>query len=345
MDAAFASQFPLRTESGTLAAVGRSLTCPSSQREIVMNIKKEKAVTAEYWSDHIAESNAFSPELYWLALPAVQKRYQLRACAGKNHPSWVHYCLEEFLGNRTPVERMLSVGCGTGGLERDLNRLSAFRHCDAIDMAPGAIELARREAAANHASTIHYDVRDIERSDLPRSHYDVIWFNGSLHHIGELETVCALVRDALKPSGRLFFNEYVGPNHFDFGERQQEAMRNAFNLIPTEYRRSYVPGNAGKVQETVPLPDPAEVSRVDPSEAVRSQDILSVVRDHFEILALNACGGSLLQFLLHGIAGNFKEDDPRSMRILQMLFDIEDALIDSGSLQSDFVVVAATPKN
>jgi hypothetical protein len=68
---------------------------------------------------------------------------------------------------------------------------------------------------------------------------------------------------------------------------------------------------------------------------------LKVVNDYFDIQTINPCGGSLLQFLLHGIAGNFRLEDPHSMRILQMLFDIEDGLIDSGALKSDFVVVAA----
>ncbi len=84
--------------------------------------------------------------------------------------------------------------------------------------------------------------------------------------------------------------------------------------------------------------------RVDPSEAVRSQDILTVVGEHFEIVALNPCGGSILQFALHGICGNFREDDADSMRVLAMLFDIEDALLAAHALGSDFVVVAARPK-
>ena len=39
--------------------------------------------------------------------------------------------------------------------------------------------------------------------------------------------------------------------------------------------------------------------------------------------------------------GNFKQSDSQSMLILNMLFEIEDALVDSGDIQSDFVVVAA----
>lgn len=302
-----------------------------------------KQVTADHWSENMAGSDAFSAEVYWLAVPAVQKRHQRKATAGGDYPGWVQYCLGEFLSNRAPVARMLSIGCGTGTLERELYRLNAFAHCDAMDIAPAALEVAKAEALAIGATTINYLLTDIEQVDLPGNHYDAVWFNGSLHHIRELEEVCRRVRHCLKPGGWLFFNEYVGANHFGFAADQRAAISHAFELIPERFRRSFVHGSYGQLQQVVPLPDPVEVVRVDPSEAVRSEDILSVVQEHFEIRAMNPCGGSLLQFLLHGIAGNFRQDDPQSMRILQMLFEIEDGLIESGTLRSDFVVVAATP--
>lgn len=304
----------------------------------------DKQTTSEYWSDNLAGSNPFSAEVYWLAIARVQQRFQRQATAGRGYPDWVHYCVGEFLQPQLPVGRMLSIGCGSGALERELLRLRAFHQCDAIDLAPGAIEAARREAAALQASTIDYRVQDVERSALPPQHYDAIWFNGSLHHVGALESVCAGVCRALKPDGWLFFHEYVGANHFGFDPRQRAALEHAFGLIPERMRRSCVAGQGGQVLQSVLMPDPAEVARVDPSEAVRSADILGVVRQHFDVVAENRCGGTLLQFVLHGIAGNFREDDPASMAVLEMLFAIEDGLIASGDLRSDFVAVAARPK-
>ena len=87
-----------------------------------------------------------------------------------------------------------------------------------------------------------------------------------------------------------------------------------------------------------------EVAKVDPSEAIRSEEILDVVLRYFEVVEKRDLGGTLLQFLLSGIAGNFRADDPRSLRILEMLFTIEDALMEVGDLESDFVVVVARPK-
>lgn len=314
-------------------------------KDIMMTLTADqdlKQVTADHWSENMAGSDAFSADVYWLAVPAVQKRHQQKATAGTGYPGWVQYCLGEFLGTHAPAERMLSIGCGTGTLERELYQLKAFQHCDAMDIAPAALEVAKAEALAIGASTIEYLLADIEQLELPANHYDAVWFNGSLHHIRELETVCQRVRHSLKPGGWLFFNEYVGANHFGLGDEQRAAISHAFDLIPERFRRSFVQGSFGQTQPIAPLPDPVEVAKVDPSEAVRSADILRVVDAHFEIRALNPCGGSLLQFLLHGIAGNFRQDDPHSMRILQMLFDIEDGLIESGALTSDFVIVAAT---
>lgn len=304
-----------------------------------------KAITARRWSENMAGTDAFSPQVYWLAVPEVQNRFQRLACRGTAFPAWVQYCVGVFLGRDRPVSNMLSIGCGNGALERDLFRLNAFYHCDAIDIAPAAIEAAIREADAIGARSIHYSVTDVEKVDLPEGCYDAVWFNGSLHHIRELETVCERVRRSLKPGGWLFFKEYVGANHFAFGSQQSAAITQAFALIPERYRLSFVNGSFGEVQQAAPLPDPVEVARVDPSEAVRSQDILKVVEDYFEFRVLNPCGGSLLQFLLHGIAGNFTSEDPASMRILRMLFDIEDGLIESGTLKSDFVVAAANPRH
>ena len=55
-------------------------------------------------------------------------------------------------------------------------------------------------------------------------------------------------------------------------------------------------------------------------------------------------GGTLLQYVLKEIAGHFGAGDPAADAVLEMLFKIEDALIDSGELESDFMLIVAKPK-
>lgn len=307
-----------------------------------MNTQQNSSATqvADLWSRKLDDGGEFSSDVYWLAVPEVYRSYIRAATRGRREDSWVNDCVAEFLAGRTPVERMLSIGCGTGALERHLHELGAFRECDAWDIAPTAIETARRLAREEGRTNIHYEVRDANTPDFlagPEAVYDAVWFNSSLHHIEALERVCEAVARSLKPGGWLFVHEYVGPNVFALTPRQKEVIRAAFELIPERFRR-----NGRSTVATAPaIPYPPEVAAVDPSEAIRSADILEVVGHYFDVVESNPAGGTVLQFLLHGIAGNFRPEDPESMEVLEMLIRIEKTLVGVGDLQSDFVMLTA----
>jgi 2-polyprenyl-3-methyl-5-hydroxy-6-metoxy-1,4-benzoquinol methylase len=305
------------------------MTVPASDSERV----------ADLWSTQHGGTDTFSPLVYWLAVPEVSQRFQQRSTGGQSG-HWINYCVNTYLGGRVPVARMCSLGCGTGTLERHLAQLNAFSQCDAYDIAPGALDVARRDAAAAGIGGINYEVADLNTLALAQGAYDAIWFNGSLHHMTDLETVCDRVAAALTPDGFVFISEYVGPDRFAFSPRQKTAIQAAFALVPERYRRSFVDPRRA-VQAAALIPNPVEVEQADPSEAVRSSEILKVVHERLDVVVQHDIGGTLLQFLLHGIAGNFRSDDPGSLAILDMLFRIEDALIDSGDLQSDFALIVA----
>lgn len=92
----------------------------------------------------------------------------------------------------------------------------------------------------------------------------------------------------------------------------------------------------------IAVPTERSVIAVDPSEAVRASEIIPVLETRFEILENRPLGGSILQFLLAGIAGNFEDEDGEQW--LNILFQIEDKLIASGDLPSDFALIIARPK-
>ena len=96
-------------------------------------------------------------------------------------------------------------------------------------------------------------------------------------------------------------------------------------------------------KSTANLPTARSVIAVDPSEAVRSDEIVPLLRQYFDIVETKPLGGTILQFLLADIAGNFQQDETGA-QLLEMLFAIEDALIDAGHLDSDFAYIVAAPK-
>jgi len=300
--------------------------------------------TATRWSDE-AIGQHFSREVYWLAVPEVMARY-IRKAVGTSRFSagWMDFLVLEHLRNRLPVRRMASLGCGQGSLERDLARLDAFQHCDAFDIAPGAIATAQREARAAGFDHITYSVADLNTLSLDPGAYEAIWFNGSLHHVDALEHLLGQVAAALVPDGYLFLNEYVGARRFAFPAPQRDAIVACNLLIPPRLRKVRHPDGTVAVRETSPLPDPIQVRAADPSEAVRSDEILPIVAELFDVVVCNGVGGSILQFLLQDIAGNFTSDDPEAQGVLDLLFEIEDRLVALGVIPNDFVVLAARPK-
>jgi ubiquinone/menaquinone biosynthesis C-methylase UbiE len=95
------------------------------------------------------------------------------------------------------------------------------------------------------------------------------------------------------------------------------------------------------VKETT-LPTLRSVLSIDPSEAVRSADIIPVLKNQFEIIEYKPLGGTILQFLLAGIAGNFQ--DKTGEQLLDIIFRLEDTLMECGDLNSDFAFIVARPQ-
>ena len=74
----------------------------------------------------------------------------------------------------------------------------------------------------------------------------------------------------------------------------------------------------------------------------KSSNNIGLLKRYFEIVEFKPLGGTILQFLLTDIAGNFRS--PEGERLLKMLFEIEDALLETNALQSDFGYIVARPR-
>ncbi len=85
----------------------------------------------------------------------------------------------------------------------------------------------------------------------------------------------------------------------------------------------------------------SELAVDDPSEAVRSADIRTVLESALNTIEYKPYGSSILMPVLDDIAGNFERDDPVADRLLEMLFEIEDALMEAGEIESDFAYIVA----
>jgi SAM-dependent methyltransferase len=274
----------------------------------------------------------------------IVREYLHERVSGDPRCDWVTWMLYRHASERADGGRRLSalvLGCGDGWLERRLATDDRIGHVTGIDISEGAIEGARKSAeAAGLADRIEHAVVDLDREGLPTGPWDLVLSHDVIHHVRDLEGLYRRIANALAPSGWLLFCEYVGPNRFDYDRRRQGLADEALLSLPEKYRR--LPGGRGLATRGI-RSDPGEVARLDPSEAVRSDAILPVLRASrdLEIVEEIPYGGSLLSPLLFELVVNFEEGNPEDEAVMRGLCAREKSLIASGELPSDYFVVAA----
>jgi SAM-dependent methyltransferase len=294
--------------------------------------------------DKVNEVWSVSPEeksgalgWYWMAHPMVRERINTLVSGDQSLDAFARLgaWLNEH-GRKLPLDRSISLGCGFGGLERDLARRGMIREMDAFDLAAGAITEARRLAEEAGYGWIRYHVADLEAHDFPSSHYDAVFAHSSVHHVERLEVLSATVHRALRPGGIFHLNEYVGPTRFQWTDAQLHLINGFLDSIPARLRRT---PNGRK--PLVLRPTIEQMMAMDPTEAVRSADIRGVLSQYFTIVEERPYGGTLLHLGLGDIAQNFDAADPDAVEHLQRLFDMEDAMMANGTIGSDFSVITA----
>ncbi len=337
---------------------------------------------AAYWDEHTQKYSDGNTGLFWWEIPEVLRELNRRA-SGDCAVEWWDYVLRKHLCGRLPLGRCLSLGCGTGKLERDLASRNAFVKCDGYDISPGALDRAKQLSTQEGWTNIDYHIGDVNLLELPDQAYDAVWIYGAMHHFADLERVAAQISRTLTPGGILVACEYVGPARFRFPAKQKALANHCLQLLPARYRRrcpaaldailqsdrnqrpaekrsawSALFGNrrandrertddphAHAVADAVGFPTPEQVEARDPSESIRSDEILPIVKQRFEIIEKRDLGGNLFQFLFSGIAQNFQDEDPTGVSLARLVLTIEEALLKAGEFESDFVLFVATPKN
>jgi len=269
------------------------------------------------------------PRTDWSSSPLVDRMINRRV-TGVETRNWLGWVKEKYL--KEPAGLGLSIGCGTGLLERDAIDQGLCRAMEGIDIAAGAIEIARSEVGV---LPVTYRQLDLESDILPPGKYDVVFSAGALHHVNRLDFCVEQLHASLKEDGLLVLNEYTGPCRFQWEARQLKLVFEIYGFLPWRYRYNYLASG------TVPYPQRPEICSMvadDPSEAVRSSEMLDVVERYFERIDRRKIGGTLLNPFLSGILENFDEEDELDRSFILLVAMLEESLIQGGASPSDFVV-------
>lgn len=270
------------------------------------------------------------PGSNWWQVNAVRARWN-KLITGDENMIYPDYVVQKWLAGRQGL-KMLSIGCGTGQRELEFARHTCFKQIDAFDIAPKAIEDAKKSAANQHINNCNFYVGNVYKDSWPDEEYDVVLFHSSLHHFKHIGTLLDKVKSAIKPGGIVVINEYVGANRFQFSKERKRNVNKIYrNVVPDVFKERK---HSRVIKHSVYFPGKLRMIISDPSEAVESVSIPRQMKSHFTLLEQKNYGGNLITFILKDIAHHFNK--PEAQPVLEKLFALEDEWI-SHKTKSDFI--------
>jgi SAM-dependent methyltransferase len=220
----------------------------------------------------------------------------------------------------------VSLGCGEGALERDLRSKGLCASILGIDISTAALKLA--ESRAEGINGIEYREGDLNALELPDAAFDAAFFHQSLHHVEDLDSCLSATASALRPGALVYLDEYVGPSRGEWSASLIKEASELFAQLPASVRRS----------RRLKLP----LDWRDPTEAVRSSEILSAVSRHFRVLERRDYGGNFLSVIHPHLRLEHLEADERGA-LLQSMVDAERMHLAAGHGSYYTVLIAGSP--
>ena len=199
----------------------------------------------------------------------------------------------------------------------------------------GAIANAKTAGVAAQTEFICADLLNLDFSDCT---FDAIVINMALHHVLDIENLMTKIKRWKSPTAILALHEYIGPNRFQWTAATRIEGERLLRSLPADLR---VHGISKEIVNSLWSPTYRDMLFGDPSEAIRSAEMIDIVSSHFELIERRDFGGTLLQPLLVDIIHNFDFENNLAHRLeLDRLFAEERALLQSGRIESNFAFLA-----
>lgn len=300
-------------------------------------VKKRPEIARNKWNRSLEGSSN------WWVIPEVKRRWN-HLISGDVNSSHYEYISRKYFSNKNDLHG-ISLGCGSGDKELLWAATGIFSKIDAYDFSESRITRAIKQAKeTNYDQIVNFQVGNVETLDLAKGCCDVVIVEHALHHFSELEKLLQRVNEWIRPGGYLLVDEFVGPSRLQWTDRQLEIANGVLSILPVRYR-TYWKGSHLRTKKRIFRASRLRMILNDPSESIESSKIMPLLRQMFDILELKEYGGTVLHLVFSGIAHNFLSTDRWTQTYLNLCFDIEDCLLESGEVRSDFAVVVCKKKS
>jgi SAM-dependent methyltransferase len=284
--------------------------------------------------------------LDWMHAPGAANSVN-KMVSGKDLPlgHWAQYAKERHIipllqrlrasGSLQDGLSMVSLGCGSGHIEKSLitdfgwpvNMLQGLEYDSAL-----RADAQRRFSGLNDLPSA-FDFFDFNSSMHCDRKYDVVFCCHSIHHATNLEFFLPVLNGLMRDDSIFIGIDFFGPTRFQIEPEVKNIIRKLDHMLPSNLRLDL--RESPPRESMVSFPSIAEVIAADITESPRSSDLRNLLFSNFPIIDIKSMGGTILRWLLQYRAGNFDHHSPEHRCIANLLFYIEELLIEQKMVRSD----------
>jgi SAM-dependent methyltransferase len=234
-------------------------------------------------------------------------------------------------GPAMPVPYALSLRAGDARLETALVQGGWCEHVTGLDLDQQRVQGANLAVPAALRAQVSFRHGDLA-AWVPPEPLGAVIARSVLHRQAQLEETLDHVLAMLAPGGVVFVDEFVGPACFQWTDAQLRAINRLLACLPDEFLLD-LSAEDGRRKRDVGRPDPADYTESNPTDAVRSDEILACLDERFERVEVHLYGGALYHQFFTRIMGNFASRP----ELVSLVMEVDAMLTDAGVLSSDYV--------
>ena len=225
------------------------------------------------------------------------------------HSEIVSFC------NSLDNPRILSLGCGYGGVELEVARnLKKPYHMTAVDLNGQLFTKARKEAEVN-AFDIRFIASDLNFVKIREESFDLIFAHASLHHLLNLEHVFLQIYKGLKENGRLIIQDIIGKTQILFWKENVDKAIEIVKNMPPQYKKD-IPSNHPIIP---PYVEPSDQKGM---EGIRQEEIPEMLESFFSPVKVFSYGSFMRLICTHPVLGKrLDPDNSTDRKYLEQLFN------------------------
>ncbi len=229
-----------------------------------------------------------------------------------------------------PGGRMLSLGCGAGGVELYYARESPGAEIVGIDINPEILELGRKQAAKEDLA-VRFERADLNTDALPEAAFDLVFCHASLHHLLNLERVMAQIRRTLRPGGRVIAIDVMARNGYRLWPETKRIANDLFRGLPAQFRLNHTGYRDARLDSAVWAPD----TRAEGMECLRSEEIPGLLRASFQEEVFVGSHAFARRFFDTMYGPNYDLNRPLDRALFEWLWLLDCHYLDTGALKPE----------